>query len=517
MRRKTMRRIKEVLRHWHDCKVSQQGISKICQISRSTVGDYINRFTKSGLSWPLPAGVTDDDLERALFVQSEGNRKYKDELNYAYLLMELKKPNMTKEVLWDEYKQSNAQGYNYSHFCTLIRQHQRNLQYSMRQEHKAGEKGFLDFGEGLKLLNPETGELVTTQLYVFVWGASNYTWARAILNQELPSWIDVNTRALEHFGCCPKVEVPDNLKAAVSKACRYEPDLNPTYADFAKHYGMVIMPARPYKPKDKAKVENGVKLAKRWILARLRNQIFTSLFEMNKAIGELLVVFNDRPLRKINKSRKELFELLDRPHALPLPLNRYEYAEWKHAKVNVNYHVNYDRHDYSVPYTLIGKSIEIRATQSVVEIYKNSQRICAHQRSERAYGYTTVADHMPPSHQKYLEWTPQRILEWAEKYGDAVKRLVEKIMASRSHPEQAFKSCLGIIRLEKNYSALRLNAACQRALDYRAYSYRAITNILSKNLDQHVSESDPKKTLTHENIRGADYYANELTLFANPN
>lgn len=513
-----MRRIKEVLRHWYDCQLSQTAISKICQISRSTVQDYQRRFERSGLSWPLPDGVDDSDLERALFASETKRREPKDALNYDHLLLELKRPNVTKEVLWHEYQESHPDGYQYSQFCRLIREHQCLLQPSMRQDHKGGEKGFLDFGEGLKLVDTFTGELRSTELYVFVWGASNYTWAQAVLSQDLPTWIDVNTKALEFFGCCPKVEVPDNLKAAVTKACRYEPDINPTYADFASHYGMAVIPARPYRPKDKAKVETGVKLAKRWILARLRNEIFTNLSDMNESIAKWLEAFNAKPLRKFKKSRQELFELIDKPYALALPETRYEFAEWKRAKVNVNYHLAFDRHEYSVPYTLIGQTVEIRATRKVVEIFKNGQRIYAHPRSTKAYGYTTVAEHMPTAHQKYLDWTPQRIMEWAEKYGLSVRQLLEQIMAQRAHPEQAFKSCLGIIRLEKSFTAPRLNAACQRALDYRAYSYQAVYNILSKNLDQQgATEPTGTKVIQHENIRGSDYYAEELNLFANPN
>jgi len=506
-----MRKIKEVLRHHYETGLSQSDSGKVCRVSRSTVQEYLLRFNASKYSWPLPEGMTDDELERALFPGYVGRKQDHEILNYEYLLAELKKPNVTKEVLWTEYKQETPDGYQYSYFCELLAKYRKTLQVSMRQEHKAGEKGFLDFGDGLKLVNPETGEKIPTKIFVLVWGASQYTYVQATLSEDLPSWIEVNTKAMEYFGCCPKACVPDNLKSAVSKACRYEPDINPTYADFARHYGTAILPARPYRPKDKSLAETGVRLAKRWILARLRNRIFTNLAALNQAIEELLEQLNGRPLRKLNKSRKELFETLDKPNALSLPAQRYEFAEWKKARVNVNYHISFDQHDYSVPYTLIGQIIEVRATCHTVEIIKSGQCVCSHQRSYRSHHYTTVSSHMPPAHKKYLEWTPQRILNWAEKYGPAVKVLTQKIMAQRHHPEQAFKACLGIIRLEKHYSAQRLNAACQRAIDYKIYTYKGVHNILQKNLDQiGLETTSTKPAIRHENIRGADYYAQNM-------
>jgi transposase len=302
--------------------------------------------------------------------------------------------------------------------------------------------------------------------------------------------------------------VPDNLRSAVSKASRYEPDINPTYAEFAEHYGTVIFPARPYRPKDKSKAENGVKLAKRWILFRLRNQKFYSLAELNAAILVLLTEFNKRIMKKFQKSRRELFELLDKPHALKLPDSHYEFAEWKKAKVQFNYHVSYEGHNYSVPYTFIHKEVDIKATPNLIEIYCNGNRICSHAKNSKTYGYTTVTEHMPKSHQRYLEWTPDRILHYAGKYGQSVQALIQKVMSTRKFPEQAYKSCLGIIRLENKYSAERLNLACHRALEYRAYSYKSVVNILQKELDKQTTLT-PVKTvfINHENIRGSKYYS----------
>ena len=509
--RLTMRKIKEVLRLIYENKISQSKTSIACNITRSTVQEYIMRFNASELKWPVGENITDEILESKLYPTDKNNEVVvSNKLNYEYLAIEIRRPNVTLALLWEEYKHANPNGYNYSYFCDLFRQYCKKLNYSMRQEHKAGEKGFLDFGEGLKLVNPETGELIPTKLFVFVWGASNYTFVKATYGEDLSSWIKVNVEALEYFGCCPKVEVPDNLKSAVTKACRYEPDINPTYNDFAMHYGLTIMPARPYKPKDKPKVELGVKLAKRWILAKLRNKIFTNLNDMNYEIQKLLEIFNNKIMRKFKKSRKELFENLDRPNANLLPEKRYEFAEWKKVKVNINYHINFGKHDYSVPYTLIHQELEVRATASVIEIYKKGSRITSHIRSYQEGKYTTVHEHMPPSHQKYLEWTPERILNWAGKLGPAVSELVEKIMNNRSYPEQAYKSCLGIIRLEKHFSGERIDRACKRAITYKNYSYKGVRIILEKGLDKEEVIVAPTKKITHENLRGADYYATTL-------
>lgn len=501
----SMRKIKEVLRLHFEAKISQKKISDVTGISRCTVQQYIMKFTAAGLSWPLD--LSNDDLERKLFSgnKSKNNRQAPDYLN---LLQEIRKPDATLAVLWEEYKQLHPDGYQYSYFCDLFNAYRGKLNYSMRQEHKAGEKTFIDFGDSpLKIINFQTGTETSTKIFVSVWGASNYMFAKSCLDEKLPTWIKLNINALEYFGCCPRAMVPDNLKSAVSKASRYEPDINPTYAEFAEHYGTVIFPARPYHPKDKSKAENGVKLAKRWILFRLRNEKFYSLNDLNMAIGILLKEFNKRIMKKFQKSRKELFELLDKPHALKLPDSPYDFAEWKKAKVQFNYHVSYDLHNYSVPYTFIHKEVDMKATSTLIEIYCNGQRICSHIRSSKAHGYTTVVEHMPPSHQKYLEWTPDRILQYAEKYGQSVKALVQKIMESRKFPQQAYKSCLGIIRLENKYSADRLNLACQRALEYRAYSYNSVVNILQKGLDKQITLAQANTVvINHENIRGANYY-----------
>ncbi|MEK7376546.1 MAG: IS21 family transposase, partial [Candidatus Margulisiibacteriota bacterium] len=503
----SMRKIKEVLRLGYEKGLSANQTALCCNLGATTVKEYFRRFKVSGLPWPLPEEITEEGLESKLFPGNPVKATERLPLNYEYLLQEIKRPNVTLALLWEEYKQTHPDGYQYSQFCYLFRKYSKTLNYSMRQEHKAGEKNFADFCVGLNLVDPKTGELIPTQLFVSVWGASTFTFATAVLGEDLANWIGSNVSALEFYGCCPKAIVPDNTKSAVSKACRYEPDINPTYAEFAAHYNLVIFPARPYKPKDKPKAENAVKLAQRWILAKLRNRIFHYLGDMNAAIYELLEPFNGKMMKRPGKSRKELFEILDKPNAQPLPEKRYEFAQWKKVRVNIDYHVCFDDHYYSVPYTLIHQELEIKATRNVIEVFKKGERACSHQRSYHKRKYTTKVEHMPKSHQQYLEWTPTRILERAGKYGASVKELVEGIMNSRKFPEQAYRSCLGIIRLGKIYSAERLDNACRRAISYRIYSYQGVKNILVKSLDKATSDETEKLPLIrHENIRGGEYF-----------
>ena len=510
-RRLSMRKIREVLRLRHVLGKSQREISKSLGIGKTSVQEHIRRAEAAGISWPVPDDMTEEKLERRLYPGMAPERMAGNEIPFGYIYEEQRRPHLTMALLWEEYKRDNPSGYQYSWFCEQVRHYLGRMNYSMRQEHKAGEKGFVDFGSGLNIVDPLTGELIPTEIFIFVWGASQKMYGEAVLSEDTRSWIKVHRNALEYFDCCPKGIVPDNLKAGVTKACRYEPVINRIYEEFAEHYGTAILPARSNRPKDKALAELGVKLGKRWVLSRLRNRIFYSLEELNAAIREELKKLNAKKIKKLDKSRDELFLSLDKPNALSLPDKPYEYAEWKKAKVGINYHVSYGKHDYSVPYTLIHREVEIKATEGVVEIYFKGQRICVHRRSSLEHGYTTVKEHMPPSHQKYLEWTPERILEWAGKYGPSVKTLVECIMESRKFPEQAYKSCLGIIRLEKHYTAERLDAACFRALKYRALSYTGVKNILQNKLEAVEERRAARRIpLNHENIRGPEYFTGGL-------
>lgn len=509
--RLSMRKIREVLRLKFDCALSGHQIAQSCQISRSTVADYLCRFEKAGLSWPLPEDLSEEELDTKLFPLGASEPSAKPLPDFDYIYREIKahkKFNLTLDQLWREYKEQYPEGYQYTHFSVLYRRWHKKLDYSMRQDHRGGEKLFVDYGEGLSLIGPQTNEPIKTQLFVAVWGASNYTYAEATLTQQLPDWIGSHTRAFEYFGCLPKIVVPDCLKSAVVRACRYEPDLNPTYAEMASHYGLCVLPARPAHPKDKAKVETGVLIAKRWILAVLRHRTFYSLAQLNGAIGELLDRLNSRALRKLKQSRRELFELFDRPNAGSLPEKPYQYAEWRLATVNIDYHIEVDRHYYSVPFRLVRDKLDVRLTAHTVEAFQKGRRVAAHVRSFIAHCHSTLKEHMPPAHQNYLEWTPSRIVTWAQKTGPATAELVQKIIDSRTHPEQAYRSCLGILRLEKHYSQARLENACLRALKFAALSFKALRNILDNGLDRLEGNPDGSQPAVpdHENIRGSGYY-----------
>ena len=379
----------------------------------------------------------------------------------------------------------------------------------MRQEHRAGEKLFVDFaGQTIPIVDPHTGEEWQAQLFVAVLGASSYTYAEALATQALPDWIAGHVHAFAFFGGCPRIIVPDNLRAGVSRAHRYEPELNRTYAEMAAHYGCAVIPARPRKPRDKAKVEAGVLLAERWILAALRNRTFFGLAEANAAIAERLTWLNARPFRKLPGSRRSQFEALDRPALRPLPASAYEYATWKTARVNIDYHVEVERHWYSVPYGLVGQQCDIRITAGIVEVLHRGRRVSSHRRSAEQGRFTTLSEHMPEAHRRYAEWTPGRIVAWAERTGPATGALVAAIMASRPHPEQGFRSCRGSMRLGRRSGDDRLESAAERALAIGAHSYRSVESILKAGLDRGpLPGSEPVVTIgDHANVRGATYY-----------
>jgi transposase len=511
-RRLSVRKTKEILRLKLDCGISEREISRSCQVSRSTVADYLRRAAAAKLTWAEISAMAEAHLEDRLFpsehIPSTVKRPPPDCEHIYNELRTYRKFNLTLSQLWLEYKEKHPDGYQYTQFCEHYWRWRKKLDYCMRQEHRGGEKLFIDYSDGLSIVDRVTGELMLTQLFLAVWGASNYTYAETSLSQTLPDWIGGHRRAFEYFGCAPRVLVPDNLKSGVNKACKYEPELNPTYTDMAEHYGCAVLPARPGKPRDKAPVENGVLIAKRWILAVLRHRTFFSLFELNAAIHECLERLNNRPLKKLRKSRRELFETVDRPNALPLSPMPYEYAEWCKARVQINYHIEVDGHYYSVPCQLLHEKLDIRLTATVIEVFHKSGRVAAHARSYAKGGYTTLKEHMPPSHQYYAEWNPARFIQWAGKTGEATARLVEKILATRPYPEQGYRACLGIINLTRDYEPVRVEAAAERALKFQTCTYRSMKAILSAGLDrqdggeQHNSPGLPP----HRNIRGPEYY-----------
>jgi transposase len=509
-RRLSMRKIIEVLRLHSEHRMSIRQIAKSCSVAHSTVREYLDRARQAGLTWPLAPDLDNTALEAVLFPERScpADRRGMPQMDRLY--KEMKRKGVTLQLLWYEYRQANPEGYQYSQFCHHYRQWTRKLDVTLRQEHRAGEKLFVDYaGQTVPIVDGSTGEVVQDQIFIAALGASNYTFAEASPAQDLPSWIRSHVHAFEFFGGVTDILVPDNLKAGVTHPCRYEPDLNPTYQDLAQHYGTTVIPARSEHPRDKAKVESAVLVAERWILAALRNHTFFSLAELNRCIAEKLQELNNRRFKKLDGTRRTLFEAVDKPALKPLPLTPYEYAEWRKVTVNVDYHVAADRHYYSVPYQLVREQAEVRLTSTTVEVLFKGKRVAAHPRSYRQGGFTTLSQHMPKAHQRYLEWSPSRIIRWAEEHGPMTQKLVSAILDSRPHPEQGFRSCLGIMRLGKRYPQDRLEAACARALAIKAYSYKNVESILKNGLDQQslpFDQDDKSQPLTHQNVRGKDYY-----------
>jgi transposase len=505
-----MRKIEEVLRLRWGAGLSVRQIGKAVGIGRTTVTDYIARAEEAQLTWPLPEGMDAAELERRLFkAPGQTAKQAHVQPDFAKVHEELRRKGVRLFLLWQEYRERFPEGYSYSRFCERYGDWKGRLDVVMRQSHRAGEKLFVDYaGQTAEVVDRTTGEIRQAQIFVAVLGASNYTYAEATWTQGLSDWIGSHVRALSFLGGAPEVIVPDNLKSAVTKAHRYEPDLNPTYQDLAAHYGVAVIPARVRKPRDKAKAEGGVLLVERWILARLRHQTFFSLTALNTAIAESLEVLNTRAFKKLEGSRLSHFQCIDRPALRPLPERPYEFAEWRKARVAPNIHIEVDGHYYSVPHTLVKRQLDVRLSATSVEAFHGGKRVAAHVRNQRRGGYTTVKDHMPEAHRQYLDWTPERLLSWGRKIGPATGAVIERILASRAHPQQAFNACFGVLRLAKGFDEQRLEAACRRALTIGTVSYRSIASILEKGLDRRPLPEPEQTTLPleHANLRGGAYY-----------
>src|SRR3954464_15479252 len=507
--RVSMRQIQEVLRLRFASQLPQRAIAKSLGLSQGTVSGYLSRARAAGVSWPLAEDLDDVQLEALLFPPppaiAADQRPMPD---WAWVHRELRRPNVTLALLWEEYRAGAADGFGYSWFCDLYRGWAGRLTPTMRQTHIAGEKLFVDFaGRTGEVVDGLTGEIIPVQIFVAVLGASSFTYAEAVWSQKLPDWIAAHVRAFSYYGGVPRQTVSDNLKAGITKACFHEPMVNRTYADMARHYGTVIVPARPYKPRDKAKVEVGVQVVGRWILARLRHRRFFSLAALNQAIRALLDDLNDRPLRGWGRSRRQLFEEIERPALTPLPPEPYEYAEWKRCRVGLDYHVEIAKHHYSVPHSLARQEVEARITTATVEIFHRGKRVASHLRSTRPLRPTTVPEHMPSAHRRYRDWTHERVRCEAAKIGADAATLIDLILRSRPHPEQGLRSAIGIIGLVKRYGPERVDAACARALALNTRSYTSVAAILKNRTVTAASRPpDPAPILIHANIRGPGYY-----------
>ncbi|HHI9922136.1 TPA: IS21 family transposase [Legionella pneumophila] len=512
----SMHKIREILRLHFDSQLSQHQIAASLKISSGVVNKYIGLAKAASLDWPLDSSLDDKALRALLKLYNEYTKQPPFiEPDYSSLHQELKQKGVTLLLLWQEYEEVyKKKAYRYARFCAKYKEWLGRQKPSMRQTHRAGEKLFIDYcGPTLEVIDPTTGEIRSAAIFVAVLGASNYTYVEATWDQKLPNWIGSHVRAFEFFGGVPALLIPDNLRSAVTKANRYEPQLNQTYTDLARHYETAIIPARPYKPKDKAKVENAVLVVERWILARLRHQTFVGLAELNAAIRALLLELNHRPFKKLPGTRASQFEALDKPALKPLPQKSYELAQFSKARVHVDYHIEVEGHYYSVPHSLIKQIIEVRLTLNTLECFHEGVRVASHIRSFIKGKHTTLAEHMPPAHRAYSEWSPGRFLNWALDIGPNTREVIQHVLQQAAHPEQGYRSCFGILSLAKRYGKDRLESASYRALAIGSPRRHSIASILKKGLDLQPLKQSDTKTLTvvkHENIRGAAHYQSKL-------
>lgn len=507
----SMKKVKEILRLKYDAKLTHRQIGKSLNISASTVSRCVTSAQAHGLSWPLPDAMDEASLERLIYGLVSDSTLDLLKPDFAYLYTEYQKhKHVTKQLLWEEYKAAHGKtAYSYSQFCNLFRDWLNKRKITMRQTHKAGEKMFVDYaGQTIPIYNQHNTEVHEAQIFIAVLGASNYTYAEATLTQSLPDWTSSHVNAFNYFGGTTEVVVPDNLKAGVSKACKYDPDINPTYHQLACHYNIAIIPTRIYSPKDKAKVETGVKIVEQWILARLRNYKFFSLEELNKRIKKLLIDLNAKPFQKLPDNRHTAFIKIDKPALKPLPNQKYIYTEILMATVGVDYHVEIDGHYYSVPYTLTKRRVEAHIEGNCISVYHKGERVAMHAKSQEKGCHTTKTEHMPEAHKYFSEWSPDKFITKANTLGVNVVNIIKHILNERRHLEQSYRSCLGILNLVKDYDASRLDSACKRALEIGAPRRKNVQLILRNGMDR-IEANDATEafvTTSHENIRGSQYY-----------
>ena len=518
MKRADMRKILEVLRLRHELKLGHRAISASTGLSKGSVSDYLKRAHEAGVNLDLAREIGEVELEAKLFHTAGRNSPAERvPIDFEWVHRELRRAGVTLQLLWVEYRDAHADDarghrpYSYSQFCELFATFREKLHVTMRQTHRAGEKLFIDYsGKKPTIHDRVTGKQIEVELFVAVLGASNYTYAEATRRQSLADFVGSTVRAFEYFGAVPQICVPDQLRSAVSRPSRIDPEINQTYAEMATHYGTVVIPARPRKPRDKAKVEVGVQIVQRWILARIRNMTFFSLDDLNATIAELLEDLNTRAFRKLDGCRRSQFLAIDRPAMRPLPARRYELAVWKKAIANIDYHVDFDFRVYSVPHGLAKLDVTVRATASMVEIFHRGQRVASHRRSYGPRGAAmTEPAHRPKSHRDYGAWPPSRIIDWSSKIGPNGAKVVAQILATRPHPEMGYRSCMALFRDAKKFGMERTEAACHRALAIGSPTRKSVIAILKAGLDKVAAEPEQQElpTVEHENVRGGEYYA----------
>lgn len=501
----------DIFRLKFDAKLSDRQIAQALNIGRSTVSNLVIRFVNSGIGWPLPGDYPLEELDKQLLP----GRDYSTSRvmpDWVKLHVELSNKSVTKLLLWQEYHaEHGSKALGYTQFCGYYRRWRSDQKRSMRQHHIAGEKLFIDFcGPTVPIINPHTGEIKQAAIFVATLGASNYTYIEACEGQDMASWLMANSRCLSFLGGVPALLVPDNLKSAVTQADRFEPVINDNYKALARHYGCALLPTRPYKPQDKGKVESAVLIVERWILARLRHHTFFSLAQLNKAIKQLNIDLNQRPMKHYNGlSREQLFNQIDLPALQPLPAYPYEYTDHRIAKVAKDYHVQYDSHWYSVPHRLVGEKVEVVASQTLIKVHHKGQCVAQHPRNHIAFKHSTDVAHMPPSHAAYQEWGPERIRQWANDIGPSTLSMVLAIERSKAHIIQAQRACLGLLSEQKRYGSHRLENACTIALARQMPYVPFVRKLLKQGTDQVLQENSQTSataSITHINIRGADYY-----------
>lgn len=506
----SMRKLKQLVRLHVQSHLSTRHIARSLGISVGAVSKYVSKIKSLGLSGEELLALDEAQLQKIL--QSDGNKPGVSQrlvdVNFATLHQQMKRKGITMQLLWEEYADGNDAALSYSRFCHHYRQWKACQPSSMRQTHKAGDKVFVDYsGQRVELIDPDTGEIRTAEVFIGVLGASNFTYAEATWTQQLPDWIGSQQRMFDYFGCVSALIVPDNLKSAIHKSCRYEPDVNVTYSEFVAHYGTAVLPARPYRPRDKAKAEAGVQLVQRWILARLRHQTFMGLGELNREIKRLLELLNDKPFKKLPGSRRSAFESIDKPAMRPLPQIRYEYRHYKQVRVNIDYHIELNGHYYSVPFQYCRERLDLWYSQTQLCCYRQGQCIARHAISSRKGAHTTIAEHMPTAHRKHMDWTPGRFLNWAQSIGPDTVNIIRHLLEGKAHPEQAYRACLGLLNLARQYGKERLEAACHYGWRSGVRSRKSIASILKNGLDRHQHTPQQEINLgAHENVRGATYY-----------
>jgi transposase len=508
-KRVPMRKIREVLRLTHEMRLSVREVRAATGVGKTAVADYVTRARAIGITWPIPPEIDDTELERRLFVppafRAEPVRTVPD---WAVVHEELKRRGVTLLLLWEEHRAACPDGHCYSQFCVLYREWRRKLSPVMRQSHLAGDKLFVDWaGDTVPVIDAASGKTMAAHIFVAVSGASSYTFAVACWSETLPDWIAAHAAMLDFLGGVPKAVVPDNLKAGITTPSRYEPGVNRTYQDLAAHYDFVVLPARPYKPRDKAKVEAAVGIVERYILGRLRNRRFLGLDDLNAAVAECVTTINAKIMRHVGKSRADLFAALDRPVLKSLPPTRFEYAEWKRATVAPDYHIEVDDHFYSVPWTLLRETVDVRVTTVMIEVLHKGILVAVHVRSYEKGLATSLDEHRSPGHKAHAEWTLARVAEEAAKIGPETAKLVAAITAAKPHPEQALRTCIGILRLTRSFEPERVEAAARRGNAIGSKTLASIRSILDKGLDRVAPIMAPEPApIVHENIRGRGYY-----------